>query len=90
MTASPADLSSRTPSCPIPATRRASTWPSLLFPQEAYITDYTTSSAIEYWSEAVTDWVYGENYQGPYNDHREPLSVDQAKWIERFTKGWGW
>lgn len=66
-------------------------WPSLLFPGGTYITDHAmTGGLTEYWAEAVTDWVYGGRYKGPYNSDRNPLSVNQADWIVRFLKGWGW
>ena len=70
-------------------------FPSFLFPQGTHITDYAMTGRLEYWAEAVTDWVYGERYKGPYNPNsatnpRSPLSVNQAAWIERFLKGWGW
>lgn len=42
-------------------------WPSLLFPGGTCITDYAMiGGPTEYWAEAVTDWVYGGRYKGPY------------------------
>lgn len=69
--------------------------PSFLFPQGPHITDYAMTGRLEYWAEAVADWVYGERYKGPYSQPRDAVirravSVDQAEWIERFLKGWGW
>jgi RHS repeat-associated protein len=50
-------------------------WPSLLFPGGTYITDHAmTGGLTEYWAEAVTDWVYGGRYKGPYDSDRNPLS----------------
>jgi len=78
------------------AGRDNTVFPSLLFSGGTYITDYAMSGGrTEYWAEAVADWVYGGRYKGPYNPNsatnpRSPLSVNQAAWIERFLKGWGW
>jgi RHS repeat-associated protein len=71
-------------------------FPSLVFPRGTYIGYYAVTEGItEYWAEAVADWVYGGSFKGPYNPNsaintRNPLSVDQADWIERYLKGWGW
>ena len=67
-------------------------FPSLLFPQGTHISNYAVNEGLfEYWSEAVADWVYGGRYKGPYSSGiREWLSPDQADWIGRFLKGWGW
>jgi len=65
--------------------------PSFLFPQGTHITDYAMTGRLEYWAEAVADWVYEERYKGKYKeDVREQLNVDQGDWMERFMNGWGW
>lgn len=72
-------------------------FPSLLFPRGTQISYYAINYGIfEYWAEAVADWVYEGSYKGPYDQRagssnpRFPLSIDQADWIERYLKGWGW
>ena len=62
-------------------------------PTGTHISNYAVQDNLhlEYWAEAVTDWVYGDRYKGKYTKGiREPLTVDQADWIGRVLKGWGW
>ncbi len=62
-------------------------------PKDAYVSEYGVKNALglEYWAEAVADWVYGSRYQGPYSlGVREPLTPNQRDWIARVLRGWGW
>ncbi len=71
--------------------------PSKSFPQTSYLSLYAQDNPKEYWGEAVTDWVYGSTYKGPYRTSNPPapndrtaLTQDQVDWLERSLRGWGW
>jgi len=54
------------------------------------ITSYAQRGGyLEYWGEAVADWVFGSSYK-PKDSPRNPLAADQRLWIERVLTGWGW
>lgn len=67
-----------------------------MVPKDAFVSEYGVKNALglEYWAEAVTDWVYGTRYNGPYRstrgDVREALTPNQNDWIAHVLRGWGW
>jgi hypothetical protein len=57
---------------------------SSMVPKDAFVSEYGVKNTLgmEYWAEAVTDWVYGSRYNGPYRstrgDVREALTLIKA------------
>lgn len=64
-----------------------------MVPKNAYVSEYGVKNALglEYWAEAVADWLYGSRYQGPYSPGaREALTPNRRDWIALVLRGWGW
>ena len=66
--------------------------PSRVFPKGSTISEYASRPSplqqLEYWAEAVTQWVYKDWRSGEKGF--EALKVNQAAWLDAILRGRGW
>jgi RHS repeat-associated protein len=64
---------------------------SSAIPEGPLITSYSDDGIAqwEYWAEAITDYVYGMNYQ-PLDPNRNPITPTQRNFIHNALRGYGW